>query len=57
MDLIKCRVGDNIVTLDKVVEVATKNRVVKLFNVVKPSFIVANSEIENSDKFSRKEVI
>lgn len=55
MENIRCEVGDRILNLNKILEVKVNNRVINLFTdkIVN----VPSKNIENSDKFSNKEVI
>lgn len=55
MELIKCKVKDKILFLDKALDVGTKKKKVSLFRVATSPQTVINSSIEDSNVFSRKE--
>lgn len=57
MDLVRCQVGKNILTLSKAIEVNVSKRVINLFTVDNNSVRVSEHLIEDSDKFSSKGVV
>lgn len=56
MEVLRCRVKDKILNLDKAIEVGTTKKKFKLFSVAPSSQSQVNTEIENSNKFNKKEV-
>lgn len=57
MDLVRCQVGKNILTLSKAVEVNVSKRIINLFTVANSNSNARNVVIEDSDKFSSKGVV
>lgn len=59
MDLIKCKIDDKVVYLDRSEVVNVKDRSISLFKITRPVFDkeLDCSQIDNSNRFSDKEVI
>lgn len=57
MELVRCQVGKNVLTLSKAVEVNVSKRVINLFKISNNNVKVSEHLIEDSDKFSSKGAI